>query len=311
MEPVTPALDEEAKPDTPFVAELKKLDDLYLDLEKEMTREINAMTRKYTEMQKPFLDQRTKVLAGDGTAADTSTGTPALKGFWLKALKNHPALEEMIEKWDAEVLEFLKDITCKDLDPDDEGKGFRMTFHFAANPYFDNAVLSKEYRTKQDSTYSWEVSAFEVSGCSVNWKEGKNVTVALVKKKVKGGGAKKSKQAKERAEPRSSFFRSFFTRNLKEGGRLPEDVDAEDLAAMCQDEKLDEGKLLAILMDQDHGVGLAIRDNVIPFAVRWYTGEAAPKDDDDGGEEEGEGESSSDDDDDEGAPPEPVVEGMD
>jgi len=49
----------------------------------------------------------------------------------------------------------------------------------------------------------------------INWKPGKDVTVEVVQKKVKGGGKKKQKaKAKQETVPRPSWFRIF--RNLKQ-----------------------------------------------------------------------------------------------
>merc|ERR1712125_217309 len=115
----------------------------------------------------------------------------------------------------------------------------------------------------------------------IDWKPGKNVTVEKVSKKVKGGGAKKNKQKKEKEEPRPSIFRDFF-RSMKPDMDIPDDVN------------LDEG-IMEMLMENDHEIGCALRDQIIPFGIRWYTGEAAPEDDDD---EDGEEEVGDDDDDD-------------
>ena len=49
-------------------------------------------------------------------------------------------------------------------------------------------------------------------------------------------------------------------------------------------------------MENDYETGLALKDQVIPFAVRWYTGEAAPDDDSDDEDEEEEDDDESDDD---------------
>merc|ERR1719356_661141 len=74
--------------------------------------------------------------------------------------------------------------------------------------------------------------------------------------------------------------------------------------AIAQDEEEDDDvedeELLAYLMDSDYEVGTALRDYVIPFAVRWYTGEAAPEVDDDDDDDEDE-EEEEEDDDEEGA----------
>jgi nucleosome assembly protein 1-like 1 len=48
------------------------------------------------------------------------------------------------------------------------------------------------------------------------------------------------------------------------------------------DEQLEE---LQEKLDQDYEVGAAIKEQLVPRAVEWYTGEAAPMlDDDDDGE---------------------------
>merc|ERR1740121_3391379 len=74
---------------------------------------------------RPLLEKRAQVLAaGD----DKTTGTPAVKGFWLQALNNHPAMEGEIEKHDRPILEYLKDITCTALVENDEDKGFKLHF---------------------------------------------------------------------------------------------------------------------------------------------------------------------------------------
>eukprot|EP00747_Dinoflagellata_sp_TGD_P162059 gnl/TRDRNA2_/TRDRNA2_179235_c0_seq1.p1 gnl/TRDRNA2_/TRDRNA2_179235_c0~~gnl/TRDRNA2_/TRDRNA2_179235_c0_seq1.p1 ORF type:complete len:356 (-),score=125.79 gnl/TRDRNA2_/TRDRNA2_179235_c0_seq1:62-1129(-) len=303
--------------DPPIVASLKKVDDQYLELQKQFERERKQLCREYTEKQRPLLEERAKKLEGDGSAEDSKTGTPAIKGFWCQALKNHPAFEDIVETWDEPVLEYLTDIVKVDLDPENYDAGFRIRFMFAENPFFTNSVLSKEYVTGPPNAYNGEQAVEEIRGCEIDWKPGKDVTFEVVKKKVKGGGAKKAKQAgKESKEMRPSFFRVFFM-SIKQDGRLPESVDAEALAmqaGMMGDDDLDEEDLVDVLMEGDHERGMALRDNVIPYAVRWYTGEAAPdqddEDDDDFDEDDEEDDEDDDDeDDDEDEDDEPPVKG--
>merc|ERR1712039_7365 len=91
------------------------------------------------------------------------------------------------------------------------------------------------------------------------------------------------------------------------GGPLPEDIDPMEIAMACgaDEEDLDDEDCMKMVMENDHEVGQAIKDNVVPFAVRWYTGEAAPdqdmdddedEEDEEDDEEEDEEESSDDDD---------------
>merc|ERR1712137_422928 len=136
-------------------------------------------------------------------------------------MKHLPALEDQIEEWDEPVLEYLSDIKRADLDPSDRNKGFKLIFSFVENPFFSNQELWKEYHTEETSPYTGEIDTKEIKCSEIDWKPGKNVTVETIKKKQKGGGAKK---AKEKEEPRDSFFRNFF-RHLRPDMPLPDDVN--------------------------------------------------------------------------------------
>jgi len=281
-------VEEAEKPeDPPVVKELKEIDDQYLALEKEYEKQVNELTNKYTAKQKPFLEQRKQILTS-AQGGDSDTGTPAVKGFWLKAMQNHPAFEECIQDWDEPVLEYLVDIEKSQLDDSDHSKGFRLIFHFAENPYFTNTELTKEYHTEETNPYYGDMETKKIVATEIDWKAGKNVTVEKIAKKVKGGGAKKAKQKeKSKEEARPSFFRDFM-RNLEAGMKPTPDM-MEQAQAMFEDEDEDEddyGAIIDMLLENDFEVGCAIRDNIIPFAVRWYTGEASPEDDDDDEDDE-------------------------
>jgi nucleosome assembly protein 1-like 1 len=64
--------------------------------------------------------------------------------FWLTALQNHSGISELITDRDEKALEFLKDIRYDYL-PADGQSGFKVTFEFGSNPFFENSTLSKTY----------------------------------------------------------------------------------------------------------------------------------------------------------------------
>lgn len=53
-----------------------------------------------------------------------------------------------------------------------------LKFHFDANDYFTNTIITKEFELDGDEI----TKSF---GDKIEWKEGKNVTVKIVKKKNK------------------------------------------------------------------------------------------------------------------------------
>jgi len=200
------------------------------------------------------------------------------------------------------VLEYIIDIKTSYIDETDFEKGFKLMFEFKENPFFDHKELVKEYHMKEGSPWTGEIEVEKITATQIEWKAGKNVTEEVTKKKVKGGGAKKAKQkSKETVEPRESFFRLFFQELDQEKG-VPEGIrfllDEEN--GGDDDEEEDEDEWLGMFMDNDHEVGTDIKDSLIPYAVRWYTGEACPEDEgDDEDDEDDEDDDDEDEDDDE------------
>jgi len=290
--------EEEEKDEPQIIKDLKELDDKYLAIEKEYEKAMQELRVKFEEKQKPLLEERAKVLRNQDVAENEehkSMGTPAVPSFWAQAIQNHPTLQDTVEEWDEPVLEYCSDLTTSYVDNMDSEKGFRITMHFVENPYFTNAELWTEYLFDPPNPYTGDANLTEIKTSEIDWKPGKDVTVEKISKKVKGGGAKKAKQkGKEKEEPRDSFFRSCF-RALKEGDPIPDGVNMENFEDMM-DEDDDDDDVMNMLMDHTHDMGECFRDQLIPFAVRWYTGEASPEDDEDFDED---GEEDDDDDDEE------------
>merc|ERR1719375_2954818 len=111
----------------------------------------------------------------------------------------------------------------------------------------------------------------EAVGTEIAWKKGKNVTVKVMKKKVKKKG-KESGPPITKTVKEDSFFNFF---------------DPPDVAAL---EELDEDEV-----EEDYEMGCCFKDEIIPHAVRWYTGEAyGSEDEDESGDEDGSEDESGD-----------------
>eukprot|EP00396_MALV-II-16_sp_LP-1_P000114 gene114-28_t len=307
----TREMSEEHK-NNPVVQKLCALDEKYMDLEKEYQKKWAELQKDYEEKQAPFLKDRTKVLLEAEKEAkkdaEEETATPGIPGFWLQVLKAHLAFSEDVQEWDEPVLQNLKDIRSENL-PDADGlnqAGFKLIFEFQENEYFTNTTLERVFHTSQDSPYMTELNCTKiVMEDAIEWKAGKDVTIEM--KKPKGGGAKKKKAPKK--EPRDSFFRKFFrTIDTEEGdpeeledliGKVFEEMGFDPKESEAEEE-LDEAYEQAIerVMDEAYEQGLQLRDSLIPFAIRFFTGEALPIDDEEDEEDADDDDEDDDDDDD-------------
>lgn len=142
-------------------------------------------------------------------------------------------------------------------------QGFKLTFHFAPNPFFSDGVLTKSYPIKNmyDPMNNYDFQWKLVQGSEIEWAAGKDVTVEKVKGKRRGG-----KPAKVTEEPRESFFHFFNC----------EEVDEEEIAEMGPMERQQYEQAVG----SDFAVGCAIKDKVIPYAQKFYVGDPTGQDED-------------------------------
>lgn len=209
--------------------------------------------------------------------------------FWLTIFKNVELLQDMVQEHDEPALQALSDITVTFAkDP----MAFTLHFHFNANDYFSNTVLTKEYIMKcepdEEDPFSFEgPEIYKCNGCQINWKQGKNLTVETVKKKQKHK-SKGSVRTITKTVKNDSFF------NFFDPPKVPENKDDVN-----EDDEVDAET--QELLTSDFEVGHYIRERIIPRAVLFFTGEALEEEDFDEEESDSDddenGEEGSDDDD--------------
>jgi len=288
---------EDEQEDSPVIKSLKEIDEKFCAAEMAMEREVEKLRKQYAERQAPLLQERLKVLsdAAECKPEDKDNGTPGCPSFWLEAMSNADQFEETLFDCDHQVLKFLQDVKSSNIDPLCAQKGTRLEFTFAENPFFTNTVLFTEahFDYDPDTAKPWkEPDAIEVRASAVDWKAGKNVTVAKTKPEASKKGKKKSGKAKE--EPCPSFFRVMFTScNLKDE-ELP-----EDLACIYADMQggPDDDEMLEMHLENVGQLLGWMHSEFVPYAVRFFTGEACHDEGD--SDEEGEEESSVEDSDEE------------
>jgi hypothetical protein len=198
------------------------------------------------------------------------TPTKGIPDFWYYALNNVGQIGDMIRDYDVPILKHLTEISSEiHSDPD----GFTLRFHFEPNQYFSNTVIEKYYKLQltPDAEDPFDYDGPMVTatkGTKIDWKPEMNVTQKVVKKKQKkGSGAGRfiTKTVKT-----DSFF-NFFDPPVTEMTEELDETESETLRS-------------------DFEIGQIIRDQIIPRAVLFFTGEAADEDDFDFGDEFEDGE---------------------
>ena len=116
--------------------------------------------------------EETKETKLDVEELKTSKGLP---GFWAKAMKNNSIISTYLRDPDLPILNFVTDIYSERM----KGNSFKIIFKFAPNEYFIDEVLTKTIIIDKNDNQICK----ETIGSQIHWRDGKNVTVKLVKKK--------------------------------------------------------------------------------------------------------------------------------
>jgi hypothetical protein len=285
------------------------------DVESNFYEELFKLEKKFASIYEPLYDQRANIISGKHEPTDEEATWPyinietdkslepsavGLENFWLEALKSMIVVLDKIQEYDEPILKHLIDIRCRI--NDHLPVGYTLEFHFSENEYFTNKVLSKsfEHITQRDKDYPFKyetVMLYKSIGTQIDWKEGKNVTVKITKKKQTNKNDPKNSRIVIKEEKQDSFFMFFDTRTndgvrpmfkksenkTNEDNRISRNEDAD-----AEDENLEIEQLFEI----DYEVGQMIKESVIPKAVLYVTGEMVDnngdfEEDDDDDEEDG------------------------
>lgn len=291
------------------ICALKKIQLDSIELEAKFYDRVHQLEKEFEPEFNKLYEQRRKIVAGEYEPTDEESKLPIIHGlkedeikqlndksepddgskgvpsFWLHVLKGSDMTQDMIQEHDEPILKHLTDITTTiEVDP----HGFTIYFHFSPNEFFTNSVLKKQYfleiKPDPEDPFAFDgPSVVRAIGDTINWKEGKNITRKVVKKKLKkGNNAGKFITKTVKAD---SFFNFFDT-------IVPQLEDHKN-----EDDEEDDSHEV---MRADFEVGQVLRDNLINRAVLFYTGEAELGDDmydigEDDDEEEDEEEDDEDD----------------
>lgn len=119
-----------------------------------------------------------KMKKEDGNADDNvdkmenaTLATVGVPEFWFQILYSNPTFDYLITKDDEPILKHLIDIRTTYMS--EPNFSFTLEFEFAANPFFKNSILTKEYLLKMnsDDLINYEgPSIYKTIGCDILWK---------------------------------------------------------------------------------------------------------------------------------------------
>ncbi|KAI1148045.1 nucleosome assembly protein [Nemania diffusa] len=219
------------------------------------------------EAYQPLFDRRFAIVNGvvshsgaydPHSSAGHGAGGPAgIPDFWLGALRRHRGVALTITPRDEDALRHLVDV-CLDYVAEEGGgrEGFQLSFHFGPNPYFTNDVLRKTFFYRADKrTGVREPECVRVD--RICWMPGHDFSMALERRQRRD---KRTKQTRvtQAPVPSDTFFNFF---KPSQGAAGSEDADDE------------EARRWALALEFE--TGEQFRNQIIPEAVKWYTGEAA------------------------------------
>jgi nucleosome assembly protein 1-like 1 len=186
--------------------------------------------------------------AMEAANANPNGGIPS---YWLTAMKHHEVVESLITPRDEEALKFLTNVESERL----ADSGFALKFHFAENPFFSNATLTKKFVMVVDESDDTDDNALDhTEGTEIEWKSvEQNLTIVLKQKKQRHKSGK-GVRIVQREEPVPSFFRFF--------AEEPEEEDEEDEAAEFYDPQL------------EFEAGVAMHLSVVPRSAHYFSGKS-------------------------------------
>ena len=126
-------------------------------------------------------------------------------------------------------------------------------------------MLKKSYYLENQPDED-ELMFDHAEGTTIEWKANKNLTERIETKKQRHKASQKVRVVK-RTVPQESFF-NFFT-----PPQLPEEDDDEEEEMEIDLEELQQR------LQEDYAIGEHFKDEIIPHAIKWFTGEAVANDD--------------------------------
>lgn len=253
------------------VLALKKLQLETMLIDVEFHKRLFALDAEYLQKHQAIWEQRNRIINGqqpvDGDKCDVppneiekiekllqkldtderevlkafGDNTTKIPNFWLDVLKNSTVNGCFVRKCDENALTYLRDIKVSSTI--DDALSFKFEFHFDANPYFENVVLTKQYllncELDEDDLFAFEGPLLrQTIGCEIKWKENMNIF----------------------ATESESFFKFFHI-------ATQETMSADASSANQCNQPIDD-------LESDFEMALFFKEKLIPRAILYYLNES-------------------------------------
>ena len=256
-----------------------EFDDACIEFDSSMAKletAVSGIVKTYEELTADAEESKSHI----PTNVDHLKDKIGVPDFWSNAIVNHAMLQTIITEKDNKVLEHLISLHATQVKlPQPK---LTITMKFSENEYFTNDTLNFTALADNDTNQT-----IEVQGCTIDWKEGQDITKKKVKKTQKN---KKTgeKRVIVKTLPQDSFFNMFESKKEPEGvhDRDDDDVDSDDDKIMQQ-------------LEEAHDVANDLYDLYTVDALEFYLNFGPELDGLMDGEDGEDGEGDDDDDEDE------------
>ena len=167
-------------------------------LNEKASEEILKVEQKYNKMRKPYFEKRNDIIK-------------RIPNFWVTAFVNHPQISDILDEDEEDALHYMSKLEVEEFE--DIKSGYRINFHFAENPFFENEVLTKEFHLGSSGDPASQ-------NTPIKWKPDNDLSK---KNKEKNGVSK----GRKRYLDTKTFF-SWFTDHT--------DPSADDVAELIKDD---------------------------------------------------------------------------
>ncbi|GAB5358755.1 hypothetical protein AAMO2058_000485800 [Amorphochlora amoebiformis] len=226
----------------PHAQRIREKEREYQKLFEKYIEDLNDLERKLSNDSKEIFQRRKE-------------SVEKVPDFWMMALTGHPETRKAISESDVEILSYVEDVSVEILSK--PRHGFTIHFHFRENPYFEHSKLSKTYILVDLPDGDFDIVGVEVNPEKITWKVGCDPRRGEAPFVEEGATVMKTV-----AKP--SFFHWFSAIDvppLKYRYTVPPKNQPYD-------------RLLREALAADIAIAHAIKDDVVPHALDYYTGEA-------------------------------------